>query len=180
MHNRAAHYYQGSWGWISWCWQVCSEHTALFFWDIWEVWIELPAERCHSSLWRWPWKNQGGWVQHGLCSERWNGTRAACITSVSYWPALCSGGFWVYNLSTYIHSFLISSWRCWSRNKAAVGTLHSLYTSVSTSGWPEDVDLSVFCIINKILLKPTSFLRGWEDWISSHQLQIFDMTSYCK
>lgn len=85
MHNRAAHYCQGTWGWISWCWQVCSQHTALFFWDVLEVWIELPAEMCHSSLWRWPWKKLGGvWVQHKPCSERWNGTRAACSTSVSY------------------------------------------------------------------------------------------------
>lgn len=93
--------------------------------------------------------------------------------------ALCSGGFGVYTLSTYIHS-LISSWRCWHRNKAAVGTLHSLYTPVSTSGWPEDVDLIVFCIKNIIFLQPASFLRGWEEWVSNHQLQIIEIASYCK
>lgn len=146
-----------------------------------EVWIELPAERCHSSLWRWAWKKQGGVsVQHKPCSERWNGTRVAYIATNHLWGALCSGGFWVYSLSTYIHSFLISSWSCWHRNKAAVETLHSLEAPVSTSGWPEDVDLSVFCIINKILLQPTPLLRGWEEWVSNDQLQIIEITSYCK
>lgn len=172
MHNRAAHYCQGTWGWISWCWQVCSQHTALFSWDILKVCQQRgaihPCGDGHEKKW------------DVFEDEMAPGLPASLLWATNQlWGALCSAGFWVHSLSTHIHS-LISFWRCWNRNKAAVGTLHSVHAPVSTSGCPEDVDLSVFCIINKILLQPTSFSSGWEEWVSSYQLQIIEIASYCK
>lgn len=66
-------------------------------------------------------------TNHALKDEMAPGLPAWLLWATNQlWGALCSGGFWVYSLSTYIHSFLISSWSCWHRNKAAVETLHPL------------------------------------------------------
>lgn len=94
MHNRAVHYCQGTSGWISGCWQVCSQHTAYFLWMILEVWVELPAGRWHWSLWRWSTKSQRGTaVQHEPYSENQCGTKAAYIAFASSQPALRSSEF---------------------------------------------------------------------------------------
>ena len=91
---------QGTSGWISRCWQVYAQYTTFFLWDILEVWVELPAERWHSYLWRWPRRKTVRYFSrsHVLKNEAAPRPPALLLWTIKQlWGAPCSIGCGVYS-----------------------------------------------------------------------------------
>lgn len=174
-------------------WQVCSQCTALFFWDILEVWIQLPVERWHSSMWRWPMEETVRYFRTSrvltnevsprlpalllwAIKQLW-GAQFCRVSGVQFCPFMFTPPW--SDAGAEIKQLWKRFMRCKLLFPHLVGHTGTEYVNLwrcLPSCWVPNpncsvvlwfYDLNGFWRVNTILLHSTSYLRGWEVWVFS-------------